>query len=215
MRWARIPPSQRYCQCLTHSRRCVTSAIGYIDYNMTMQVHGDLKGANVLISSDGMPRLMDFGNATLLDATLQFTQTSTGARYSLRWTPPEILEDEGTSLHTMAGDIYSLGMTILETFTSEVPFADKSEKSVLAHILFHKKPPARPEKIIPTRSMDGNKLWVLLTKCWSYDPKDRPSAEAVWNNMKPITSENLRQIEGEDEVGSKHESGEIKKGDRG
>ncbi|KAL5638658.1 hypothetical protein ACGC1H_003124 [Rhizoctonia solani] len=74
-------------------------------------VHGDLKGANVLISRDGTPMLMDFGNASLLDATLQFTQTNTGPSYSLRWSPPEILE--GTSLHTMAGDIYSLGMTIL------------------------------------------------------------------------------------------------------
>ncbi|CAE6536401.1 unnamed protein product [Rhizoctonia solani] len=49
-------------------------------------VHGDLKGANILIAGDGRPMLMDFGNASLLDATLQFTQTNTGPSFSLRWT---------------------------------------------------------------------------------------------------------------------------------
>ncbi|CAE6460784.1 unnamed protein product [Rhizoctonia solani] len=157
-------------------------------------VHGDLKGANILISQDGTPMLMDFGNASLLDATLQFTQTNTGPSFSLRWTPPEILE--GTSSHTMAGDIYSLGMTILEAFTSEIPFAYKTEKSLLAHILFHKEMPTRPEKVIPSRSIDGDKLWSLLTDCWSYNPEDRPSADAFWNNIRLITSDNLKEIEG-------------------
>ncbi|KAL5638659.1 hypothetical protein ACGC1H_003124 [Rhizoctonia solani] len=179
---------------------------------MTLQVHGDLKGANVLISRDGTPMLMDFGNASLLDATLQFTQTNTGPSYSLRWSPPEILE--GTSLHTMAGDIYSLGMTILEAFTSQIPFSGQSDQSLLLHIVIHKKTHTRPEKVIPTRSIDGDKLWAILRKCWSYDPKDRPSAEAVWNDMKSITTERLKEIESKDEGESKDESGGDDKEDK-
>ncbi|CAE6537263.1 unnamed protein product [Rhizoctonia solani] len=156
--------------------------------------------ANVLMGQDGTPMLMDFGNASLQEATLQFTQTNTGPRFSLRWTAPEILEG---SLHTKAGDVYSLGMTILEAFTSEVPFADKTEKSLLAHILFHKKAPTRPNKVIPTKSIDGDKLWAVLTKCWTFDHENRPSAEAVWNDMKPIMSKNLMEMEGDVEEESK------------
>ncbi|KAG8713893.1 hypothetical protein FRC11_010593 [Ceratobasidium sp. 423] len=158
-------------------------------------VHGDLKGANILIAKDGTPMLMDFGNAGLLDATLQFTQTNTGPSLTPRWTAPEILE--GVTKHTTAGDVYSLGM---ETFISEVPFADKSDQALFVHIVLKKQTPTRPEKIIPSRSTSGDNLWDILTRCWSFDPKDRPSARVVWNEMKPITTESLKELEVEPEM---------------
>ena len=100
------------------------------------------------------------------------------------------------------------------------------------HVVVGRNIPTRPEKVIPTRSIDGDKLWAVLTKCWSYDPEDRPSAEAVWNDvsamsnrvsticsvtphgfqMKPITAKNLQEIEGEDKGESKGKSGEGKSG---
>ncbi|CUA75361.1 Putative serine/threonine-protein kinase/receptor R818 [Rhizoctonia solani] len=165
-------------------------------------VHGDLKGANILISQDGTPMLMDFGNASLLDATLQFTQTNTGPTYSLRWTAPEILA--GTSSHSAAGDIYSLGMTILEAFTAQIPYAGRHDYSLIVRVVIEKKVPDRPQDAIPANSIDGDKLWAILNKCWAYDSKDRPTAEAVWNEMKEITTENLKEIKSETE----EESGE-------
>ncbi|CAE6459303.1 unnamed protein product [Rhizoctonia solani] len=172
-------------------------------------VHGDLKGANVLIAKDGTPMLADFGNASLdiSNPTLGFTRNNTKPSFSFRWAAPEMFDEEGTSSTTIAGDIYSLGMTILETFTSEVPFPDKSDMWILVNILIPKKIPTRPEKFIPTRSIDGDKLWAILTKCWSYDPKDRPDAAAIRDKMKSITSDNLKEIEDEHEGESKGKSG--------
>ncbi|KAJ1304197.1 hypothetical protein OPQ81_008597 [Rhizoctonia solani] len=164
-------------------------------------IHGDLKGANILIARDGRPMLMDFGNASLLDATLQFTQTNTGASFSIRWTAPEILQ--GTTKHTPAGDVYSLGMTILEAFISEIPFADKAEISIFMHVVIKKNIPIRPEKIIPKSSVYGDTLWDILTKCWAYDPEQRPCVGVVWDVLKPLTPDKLQGIkeggqEGED-----------------
>ncbi|CAE6434573.1 unnamed protein product [Rhizoctonia solani] len=178
--------------------RCVLSTsicagLAYLHENDI--VHGDLKGANILIAADGRPMLMDFGNASLLGATLQFTQTNKGPSFSLRWTAPEILQ--GTSSHTVEADVYSLGMTILEVFTSKIPFADKSHKSLVAHIVLSKRTPTRPETIIPSRSINGNTLWDILTRCWALDPKDRPSARVVWDKMKPITPETLKELKAE------------------
>ncbi|CUA78041.1 hypothetical protein RSOLAG22IIIB_13012 [Rhizoctonia solani] len=155
--------------------RSICAGLAYLhQYDI---VHGDLKGANVLIARDGRPMLVDFGNANLPDATLSFTQTNSQPNLSLRWTAPEILD--GKSAHTTAGDIYSLGMTILETLTSEIPFANKSDQTLLMHVFIKKKTPPRPKNIIPERSICGNILWAILTSCWSYDPELRPSAEIV------------------------------------
>ncbi|CAE6419857.1 unnamed protein product [Rhizoctonia solani] len=55
-------------------------------------VHGDLKGANVLVGHDGNPMLADFGNASIADATLQFTQTAAGPSFSPRWTASGIAQ---------------------------------------------------------------------------------------------------------------------------
>ncbi|KAJ1299995.1 hypothetical protein OPQ81_011829 [Rhizoctonia solani] len=188
-------PSANRCELSTS----ICAGLAYLHDNDI--IHGDLKGANILIARDGRPMLMDFGNASLLDATLKFTQTNTGASFSSRWTAPEILE--GTTKHTPAGDIYSLGMTILEAFTSEIPFADKPEISILTHIVVKKNIPMRPEKIIPKSSVYGDRLWDILTKCWAYDPEQRPSVGVVWEVLKPLTPDKLEVIkeggqEGED-----------------
>lgn len=76
-------------------------------------VQGDLKGVNILVSSDGTPMLTDFGNASLGESTISFTGTS-GSNFSLRWTAPEMLGESGTP--SRAADVYALGMTILVNY---------------------------------------------------------------------------------------------------
>ncbi|CAE6438220.1 unnamed protein product [Rhizoctonia solani] len=157
------------------------------------QVHGDLKGANVLIAGDGTPMLADFGSSSLRDTTLQFTRTDTQPGYSLRWTAPEIIR--GKSGNTTAGDVYLLGMTILEAFTTEVPFPKKSDTSLYGYIVINKKRPHRPREIIPERSVYGNILWSILMGCWSYEPQLRPNATTVWEALKPLTPDMLVEVE--------------------
>ncbi|CAE6512287.1 unnamed protein product [Rhizoctonia solani] len=153
--------------------------------------------ANVLVSKDGTAMLADFGNATMLYTSLQFTQSSTSITSTPRWTAPEILE--GLTRHTEAGDVYSLGMTILETFTSKVPFPDKVDLALIFHVVLQKSIPTRPNKIIPPKSIDGDRLWSILTKCWTYNPKNRPIARGIWEGIKSITPDTLMVIGGKAE----------------
>lgn len=39
--------------------------------------------------------------------------------------------------------------------------------------------PPRPEGSIPSDSIDGEKLWSLLTSCWAFEPERRPSVDYV------------------------------------
>ncbi|KAG8683375.1 hypothetical protein FRC11_013647, partial [Ceratobasidium sp. 423] len=86
-----------------------------------------------------------------------------------------------------------------EALTSEIPFANKSNESILLHVVMKKKTPQRPKNIIPETSIYGNILWAILMSCWSYNPKRRPSAESIWEAMKPLTPEKLKEIEDEPE----------------
>ncbi|CAE7224884.1 unnamed protein product [Rhizoctonia solani] len=160
-------------------------------------IHGSLKGTNVLISQDGTPKLMDFGMVNIWDL---IPQTNPRPKCLLRWTPWEIYEEK--SSYTMSGDIYSLGMTVLvlipvsntnqisdcpscnqEAYTSQVPFAELTDNLLVPHVAVSRNIPTRPETI-PADSADGDRLWAMLKKCWSYNPKDRPSAEAIRNEME-------------------------------
>ncbi|KAG8729308.1 hypothetical protein FRC11_009086 [Ceratobasidium sp. 423] len=71
-------------------------------------IHGNLKGANIPISNEGMPLLGDFGNSQLVNRSVDFTSTRSGPSFTLRWTAPEVLTETGPP--SKSSDVYALGM---------------------------------------------------------------------------------------------------------
>ncbi|KAG9077219.1 hypothetical protein FS749_010919, partial [Ceratobasidium sp. UAMH 11750] len=138
---------------------------------------------NVLVNDNGAPMLTDFGNAVLQDCTLNFTATTRKHSLSLRWAAPELLDErEGT--YSQEADVYALGMTVLETFTGQVPYSDKSDLRVITTVMVLKEPPTRPEAHIPSDSRNGDALWSLLKRCWANEPRERPKASDVAKIVK-------------------------------
>ncbi|KAG9100243.1 phosphatidylinositol-binding protein scs2 [Ceratobasidium sp. UAMH 11750] len=86
---------------------CARIAEGLAFLHASGVIHGDLKGANVLVSDTDEPLLADFGNAVLYEQTLKFTYTTAKKNLSPRWTAPELL-DEGS--YSVEADVYALGM---------------------------------------------------------------------------------------------------------
>ncbi|KAG9088030.1 ATP binding [Ceratobasidium sp. UAMH 11750] len=93
----------------------------------------------------------------------------------------------------MESDIYALGMTILETVTSKIPYAEKADVAVISAVLTRKELPMKPNDVMLLKDEQGDILWALLVSCWSHEPNDRPNAAKVASTMREISSGYLEQ----------------------
>lgn len=87
-------------------------------------VHLDLKPSNILVSSDGHVKLLDFGAAKLADPSTGFTRTEP---LTLQYASPERLRGEPVSVSC---DVYSLGLILFELASGAWPF--RGQDSILS-----------------------------------------------------------------------------------
>lgn len=146
-------------------------------------IHGDLRGHNIVISKDGRAMITDYGVSSLVDAEFdQNAAISMPGGQSIRWMPPETMEDfEEVSLR---GDIWTFGMTVLELFTRKVPFHNLTGlRSVIGRILTGL--PDRPSGPETCYRMT-DEWWDLCCLCWARDPWQRPSMPDVIKRIERI-----------------------------
>jgi len=115
--------------------------------------HGDVRPANVFVSTDSRARLAGLGVKGVGTASIE----------QARYAAPEFAADVTP---TAASDMYALALTMLETLTGDVPYAADSTAVTLAN---------RAGKLLPV-SADIGAVAVPIEKAGRPDAADRASA---------------------------------------
>jgi len=154
MEYVEGTPIDQYCdhwKCTISERlqlfRDVCSAVHYAHQNLV--VHRDIKTGNILVTPDGIPKLLDFGIAKLLGpegSTLDLAQTRPEMRpMTLDYASPEQVRGETI---TTATDVYSLGVLLYRLLTGKMPYGPKIRSQAAMQNAIRENEPLRPSSQI-------------------------------------------------------------------
>ncbi len=140
-------------------------------------VHRDLKPGNIMVTSTGHVKLLDFGIARAQGERVAVGSSSAapGLRFdrtmTVAGTPVYMAPEAEDGLVGAAGDVYSLGVCLYEMLTSRRPFSDGASLMEKANA-----------RVVPASAFVGGvtpALDALIASSMSADPAARPaSAEA-------------------------------------
>jgi eukaryotic-like serine/threonine-protein kinase len=105
-------------------------------------IHRDLKPDNMILTSDGTLKILDFGVARPVGVDSKLTGTGQGIGTPAFMAPEQLLGSP-----TLESDIYALGVILFMLLTSRLPFDTDDCTDVLAAHLSQKAPP--PSSLVP------------------------------------------------------------------
>jgi tetratricopeptide (TPR) repeat protein len=133
----------------------VCSAVDYAHKNLV--VHRDIKPANILVTAEGIPKLLDFGIAKLMDPEMgNVGATLTADRImTLEYASPEQVRGRPV---TTATDVYALGLLLYELLTGQRPLRTDSANPLDLARLICEQIPEPPSLAASSNSESARKL---------------------------------------------------------
>lgn len=156
-------------------------------------MHKDLKSSNILVKRVMeseleigylQTKVVDFGISKIKERSTTFS-VMTYNMGSGRWMAPEVINlvpssYEGTEelpKHKFKVDIYSFAMVCYEILTGNLPFKDVGSLKSVKEMVLEGLRPHLPNDCPPL-------LKVLIEKCWSQKPEERPTFAVVCSELK-------------------------------
>ena len=133
-------------------------------------VHRDLKSANVVVTPEGLVKVLDFGIAKRIaggtsEGTTRIFESSQQASTlsgTLSYMAPEVLRGEAADYRS---DLWALGVVLYEAASGRLPFARRSAFEVSSSIMREMPEPLGPP--VPPG------LWAIIQRCLTKEPMQR------------------------------------------
>ena len=152
--------------------RRLAKAIGLAHVRGTF--HCDLKPKNILIGSDGTPKITDFGLVKMLAETQDARTGRCGAFGTPSYMPPEQADGAFDRVDARS-DVYGLGAILYELLTGKPPYSGKSRDEILWQVKNIKTPPEPIRKSNPRVPV---RLEQICLKCLEKNPASRHATAA-------------------------------------
>ncbi|HXV63826.1 MAG TPA: protein kinase [Vicinamibacteria bacterium] len=137
-------------------------------------VHRDIKPSNVMLSSNRVVKIMDFGLAKVLrQAKVLGSERASGT--PLYMSPEQIL---GKAIDYRT-DLYAFGGTVYHLLSGEPPFVD-------GEVLYHHVH-STPQPLTKLRPEIPRGLDQIVMSCLNKDPADRPSSEEILTILRKLS----------------------------
>uniref|UniRef100_A0A8R1TL09 receptor protein-tyrosine kinase n=1 Tax=Onchocerca volvulus TaxID=6282 RepID=A0A8R1TL09_ONCVO len=128
-------------------------------------VHRDLAARNVLVDSNLLCKIADFGLSRGVDGSVEQEYTTNGGKIPVRWTAPEAITHRK---FTAASDVWSFGVVMWEVCSfGERPYWDWTNQKVISEITLGYRLPSPMDTPIS--------LHNLMLQCWHIDRHKRPT----------------------------------------
>jgi serine/threonine protein kinase len=133
-------------------------------------VHRDLKTANIVVTPEGLVKVLDFGLAKrvgggILEAptlSLSTVQGTSGLSGTLPYMPPEVLRGDASDSRS---DLWALGVVLYEAASGRLPFGGRTGFEISAAIMREIPAPLGPP--VPPG------LWAIIQRCLAKEPMQR------------------------------------------